>query len=77
MLTRFNVILDELIKEYEGMKEEDRIAKYKEEYCNICRYRDCCSIYFENSYSHDILKPITSKEAWIPTRVICGKFEWQ
>ena len=60
-----------MLKEWENTGREDRVLKFKEN-CRGCRHQDYCTI----SLPEDIGKPIPSDEAWIPSRVGCGKFEW-
>lgn len=61
-----------MIKEYNSMSKQERILKYKEEYCIYCRNRDFCVGVFHE----DIYKPVQSDKAWIPGRIACGKFRW-
>lgn len=60
-----------MMKEYESMTKEERIAYYKKECCNCCRYNFC-----GYDFPDDICKPIPSEIDFIPARVICKGFKW-
>ena len=59
-------------KEYERMPKQKRIEKYKEECCKCCRHNTFC----EFDLPDDIYKPVKRDNAWIPSTVTCGNFEW-
>lgn len=65
------LLYEYMMKEYESMTKEERFAKYKNECCSCCRYNVC-----NYNLPDNIMKPIPSKEAWIPARVRCSEFEW-
>lgn len=62
-----NMIYGYMMTEYEGLSKEDRILKYKKEFCANCRYGKYCGYKFPD----DICKPIPSNNAWIPEIVVC------
>lgn len=61
-----------MIKEYESTTKEERICKYKKEYCKSCRYNYDCNV----ELPEEILKPIPSEIAWIPGKIQCKNFRW-
>lgn len=64
-----NLIYGYMMTEYEGLSKEDRILKYKKEFCANCKYENDCDCKLPD----DICKPIPSDNAWIPEIVICGR----
>ncbi len=59
-----------MVKEYESMTKEERIEKYKKEYCANCIYRG-----YGCTLPDNIMQPIRSKDAYIPGVVYCKKFK--
>lgn len=64
-----NLIYGYMMTEYEGLSKEDRILKYKKEFCANCKRENDCNCKLPD----DICKPIPSDNTWIPEIVICGR----
>lgn len=65
------LLYEYMMKDYKNTTKEERVAQYKKECCSCCRY-DC----YDCDFPDDIMKPVPSEDAWIPSRVSCGKFRW-
>lgn len=64
-----------MTKEYENTSYEDKCKSYIKDTCSCCRYR-LYGCDHQNNLPEDILKPIPSDKAWIPSRKTCGYFKW-
>lgn len=59
-------------KEYENQSYESRCLLHKKDLCGGCLHNDYCT----KELPQDVLKPIPSGKAWIPSKKICEAFKW-
>ncbi len=64
-----------MLEKYNTISYEERVAYHKKNICIDCRY-GCPNKGPDPDFPEDILKPIPSKEEWIPGTKICEEFEW-
>lgn len=67
-----DLLYDYMMKEYIQMTDEERITKYKKEYCCNCRRKHVCE--YNCNLPENIMKPVPSKDAWIPRVIGCKYF---
>ena len=75
--TMSDMLYDYMLKEYEETPYEERCKMFFKHMCKGCRNQDYCLMYFNNELPKDILMPIKSNKAWVPSTKSCGQFEWR